>query len=112
MSGLGGQDTLRSYGLDFSLRRRLSAVHDEALRAVPKAHRDFLAGCRLTFETGEFVLLSRGHPPWRRAARSEGRRSFVDSRRVFGLRRKPSKAHRSWPFPGRAALPLWQQNKS
>jgi serine/threonine protein phosphatase 1 len=60
---LGGQDTLRSYGLDFSLRRRLSAVHDEALRAVPKAHRDFLAGCRLTFETGGLFFCHAGIRP-------------------------------------------------
>ena len=60
---LGGQDTLRSYGLDFRLRRRLSAVHDEALWAVPKAHRDFLAGCRLTFETGSLFFCHAGIRP-------------------------------------------------
>ena len=60
---LGGQDTLRSYGLDFSTRRRLSAVHDEALRAVPKAHREFLEGCPLTFETEDLFFCHAGIRP-------------------------------------------------
>ena len=60
---LGGQDTLRSYGLDFSARRRLSAVHDEALRAVPKAHLDFLEGCPLTFETEDLFFCHAGIRP-------------------------------------------------
>ena len=60
---LGGQDTLRSYGLDFSTRRRLSAVHDEALRAVPKAHREFLERCPLTFETEDLFFCHAGIRP-------------------------------------------------
>jgi serine/threonine protein phosphatase 1 len=60
---LGGQDTLRSYGLDFSTRRRLSAVHDEALRVVPKAHREFLAACPLTFETEDWFFCHAGIRP-------------------------------------------------
>jgi serine/threonine protein phosphatase 1 len=60
---LGGQDTLRSYGLNFSARRRLSAVHDEALRAVPKAHLDFLEGCPLTFETEDLFFCHAGIRP-------------------------------------------------
>ncbi|MDT2031754.1 metallophosphoesterase family protein [Planktomarina sp.] len=60
---LGGQNTLRSYGLDFSTRRRLSAVHDEALRAVPKAHREFLERCPLTFETEDLFFCHAGIRP-------------------------------------------------
>jgi serine/threonine protein phosphatase 1 len=60
---LGGQDTLRSYGLDFSTRRRLSAVHEEALRVVSKAHRDFLEGCPLVYETEDLFFCHAGIRP-------------------------------------------------
>ena len=60
---LGGQDTLRSYGLDFSLRRRWSEVHAEALLAVPKAHQDFLSQCQLSYGSADLFFCHAGIRP-------------------------------------------------
>ena len=60
---LGGQDTLRSYGLDFSMRRRLSDVHAEALVSVPKGHHVFLSQCQLSYDTPNLFFCHAGIRP-------------------------------------------------
>ena len=60
---LGGQDTLRSYGLDFSKRRRLSDVHAEALHAVPKGHHAFLSQCQLSYDAPGLFFCHAGIRP-------------------------------------------------
>ena len=60
---LGGKNTLQSYGLDFTTRHRLSTLHSDALKVVPKAHYIFLAGCQLSYETEDLFFCHAGIRP-------------------------------------------------
>ena len=60
---LGGQNTLQSYGLDFTTRHRLSDLHAGALKVVPKAHHTFLAECQLFYETEDLFFCHAGIRP-------------------------------------------------
>ena len=60
---LGGKNTLQSYGLDFTSRHRLSTLHSDALKVVPKAHYIFLAGCQLSYETENLFFCHAGIRP-------------------------------------------------
>lgn len=58
---LGGRDTLASYGLDPDLPD--DRLHEEAMRAVPKAHRDFLNALPLSARHGDCLLVHAGIRP-------------------------------------------------
>lgn len=60
---LGGQNTLQSYGLDFTTRHRLSDIHAGALKVVPTAHHTFLAECQLYYETEDLFFCHAGIRP-------------------------------------------------
>jgi serine/threonine protein phosphatase 1 len=59
--GIGGRDTLRSYGVDPDLppAARVAALAD----AVPRAHRAFLAGLPLTRQDGDCLFVHAGIRP-------------------------------------------------
>ena len=59
--GIGGRDTLRSYGVDPDLppAARVAALAD----AVPRAHRAFLAGLPLTHREGDCLFVHAGIRP-------------------------------------------------
>ena len=60
---LGGQNTLMSYGINFSERYRLNALHSVALSAVPDSHLKFLANCELSYETDDIFFCHAGVRP-------------------------------------------------
>lgn len=60
---LGGNETLRSYGLDVHDERRQGVVHAEALEAVPQAHIDFLKSLTLSYHTGDLFFAHAGIRP-------------------------------------------------
>jgi serine/threonine protein phosphatase 1 len=60
---IGGGATLASYGLHAPADRPLAPVHAEALRAVPAAHRAFLAACPDRFARGAAVFVHAGIRP-------------------------------------------------
>ena len=60
---LGGDTTLQSYGLEFTARDRMLAVHTEALNAVPQSHLDFLINLPLAFETDTLFFAHAGIRP-------------------------------------------------
>ncbi|QFT58322.1 diadenosine tetraphosphatase [Sulfitobacter sp. THAF37] len=60
---LGGDTTLASYGIDFSGRSRMLAVHRAARDAVPQSHLDFLARLELSFETDDLFFCHAGIKP-------------------------------------------------
>ncbi len=57
---LGGKDTLVSYGITTPEQRQ---NRSEILSAVPKAHRDWLAGLPLSHTTSELLILHAGIKP-------------------------------------------------
>ena len=60
---IGGAATLASYGVEGAGRRPLSALHAEAVAAVPPAHRTFLAGMALWHRRGPVVFVHAGLRP-------------------------------------------------
>ncbi|WP_137701306.1 metallophosphoesterase family protein [Marimonas lutisalis] len=58
---LGGAQTLASYGLDPT--ESLPRLQAAAQRAVPQAHRDFLAACPLYLERGPHLFVHAGIQP-------------------------------------------------
>jgi serine/threonine protein phosphatase 1 len=60
---LGGSDTLRSYGVANAGDRPVEKVHAEAIRAVPGAHRDFLAARPTLHLAGDCAFVHAGIRP-------------------------------------------------
>jgi serine/threonine protein phosphatase 1 len=60
---IGGAQTLASYGVRSPADRPLAPVHAEAVAAVPKAHRDFLARLPTLYQRGEVVFAHAGIRP-------------------------------------------------
>lgn len=60
---LGGDETLRSYGIDGAGERFLFDLHEAAEKAVPAAHRTFLAGLPLFHRAGGAVFVHAGIRP-------------------------------------------------
>jgi serine/threonine protein phosphatase 1 len=60
---LGGADTLRSYGVANAGDRPVDKVHAEAVRAVPQAHRDFLAALPPLHLAGDCAFVHAGIRP-------------------------------------------------
>ncbi|APE45568.1 serine/threonine protein phosphatase [Sulfitobacter alexandrii] len=60
---LGGDTTLASYGVEFTSRNRMLAVHRAAREAVPQDHLDFLANLDLSFQTDDLFFCHAGIRP-------------------------------------------------
>ena len=60
---LGGDTTLASYGIDFTPKDRMLAVHAEALDAVPSAHLQFIHSLKLSHETPNHFFAHAGIRP-------------------------------------------------
>jgi serine/threonine protein phosphatase 1 len=63
---VGGLQTLMSYGLSPSPNPRAEEQHDlvrELFAAMPRLHREFLAGLRLSFTCGDFLFVHAGVRP-------------------------------------------------
>ena len=57
---IGGAATVASYGVKNAADRRIVSVHQEAIAAVPQAHRDFLESCPVLFNRGEVMFVHAG----------------------------------------------------
>ena len=60
---LGGAATLASYGVHLGGGRPLEDARDEALEAIPQAHRDWIAGLPRLHETGDQIFVHAGLRP-------------------------------------------------
>lgn len=60
---LGGAATLASYGVRSAGDRPIAPVHDDAVAAVPAAHRTFINGLPTMFRRGEVVYVHAGIRP-------------------------------------------------
>lgn len=60
---LGGDTTLASYGVTMKETDRQTEIHALALKAVPKAHVDFLESLALSFETDDLFFAHAGIQP-------------------------------------------------
>lgn len=60
---IGGEQTLASYGVDPDPRRSMAAIHADAVRAVPQAHRDWIAALPRLFETEDQIFVHAGIRP-------------------------------------------------
>lgn len=87
---LGGDETLRSYGVEGVGERLLFDLHAEALRAVPESHRAFVAKLPLIHRAEGLVFVHAGiRPGVALDAQSEDdllwiRREFLDDPRDHG----------------------------
>lgn len=61
--GVGGIETLGSYGIDIPKKERLYRLHARARKAVPEAHRAFLESLPASFETEEHIFVHAGIRP-------------------------------------------------
>lgn len=61
--GLGGADTLRSYGVANAGDRPVAPVHAAAVAAVPKAHLDFIKDCPTLHLAGDCAFVHAGIRP-------------------------------------------------
>lgn len=61
--GVGGVETLASYGAEPMKRERLYMLHARARAAVPEAHRTFLAALPACFETKHHIFVHAGIRP-------------------------------------------------
>ena len=60
---LGGGETLLSYGVEGAGERMLFDLHDDAVQAVPEAHRRFVRGLALMHRAGGLVFVHAGVRP-------------------------------------------------
>tara|TARA_R110002049_G_scaffold44333_6_gene130206 strand:+ start:63744 stop:64472 length:729 start_codon:yes stop_codon:yes gene_type:complete len=60
---LGGDTTLRSYGLKVTDKRRLSDIHAEARSAIPSSHVTFMRGLKLHHEVEHLFFAHAGIRP-------------------------------------------------
>lgn len=88
--GVGGVETLASYGIEIARKERLFELHARAREAVPKAHRAFLKGLRTSYETDAHIFAHAGIRPGVPMARQTEtdllwiRREFHDDPRDHG----------------------------
>ncbi len=61
--GIGGIETLTSYGIEPGEKERIFEFHARARDAVPEAHRAFVAGLLTSFETDEQIFVHAGIRP-------------------------------------------------
>lgn len=87
---IGGAETLASYGVRSPADRRMFAVHEDALAAVPQTHRDFMAGLPAMHLRPGLIFVHAGIAPGvPLAQQSENnllwiRDRFLDDRRDHG----------------------------
>ncbi|WP_128254899.1 metallophosphoesterase [Falsirhodobacter deserti] len=87
---IGGGPTLASYGVANAADRPYTAVHAEAVAAVPQAHRDFLASRPASFQRGQCFFCHAGvRPSNPLSAQNEQdlcwiRKGFLDVKESFG----------------------------
>lgn len=87
---LGGAFTLASYGVVNAADRRLSAVHAEAVAAVPMAHRTFLTGLPTSLRRGGALFVHAGIRPGIALEKQDEtdlvwiRKGFLEDRRDHG----------------------------
>lgn len=87
---IGGAETLASYGILNPADRPILPVHAEAVRAVPRAHRDFLQACPTWHRRGAAVFVHAGiRPGLPMEAQAEDdlvwiRKPFLESARDHG----------------------------
>jgi serine/threonine protein phosphatase 1 len=60
---IGGEATLASYGVDAGARRRQDEIRADALKAIPKAHIDFLDQLALLHVTDDQIFVHAGIRP-------------------------------------------------
>ena len=61
--GVGGVETLRSYGIEIAKKERLFRLHARAMDAVPETHRAFVAGLPTSYETKDQIFAHAGIRP-------------------------------------------------
>lgn len=61
--GVGGRETLASYGIDIAKKERMFALHARARAAVPEAHRAFIEELPTSFETDDHIFVHAGIRP-------------------------------------------------
>ena len=88
---IGGDETLASYGVRHAADRPIGAVHAEAVRAVPQAHRDFVANLPTSYRRGDTLFVHAGIRPdvaLDRQAETDLvwiRKGFLERRDDFGV---------------------------
>jgi len=88
--GVGGVETLASYGIEIGRKERLFQLHARARAAVPKAHRAFLKALPASYETADHIFAHAGIRPGVPMARQTEndllwiRREFNDDPRDHG----------------------------
>ena len=88
---IGGDETLASYGVRHAADRPIGKVHAEAVRAVPQAHRDFIARLPTTYRRGDALFVHAGIRPGIPLERQTEtdlvwiRKGFLDRRDDFGV---------------------------
>lgn len=60
---IGGMETMASYGVDANHDRRLFQIHEDAQKAVPQSHLDFIRNLPLTHQFGELLFVHAGLRP-------------------------------------------------
>jgi serine/threonine protein phosphatase 1 len=60
---LGGDTTMASYGVTVEPKLRQTAVHKNAMAAIPQAHVDFLNDLRLSYQTKDLFFAHAGIQP-------------------------------------------------
>lgn len=61
--GVGGVETLASYGVDIAPRERIRALHARARAAIPEAHRRFVRTLPTSWATEEHIFVHAGIRP-------------------------------------------------
>lgn len=61
--GIGGRETLASYGIEIGDKERVFQLHARVRAAVPRAHRDFVTGLRRYYETAHQIFVHAGIRP-------------------------------------------------
>lgn len=61
--GVGGIETLASYGVAVAKKERLYQLHERARDAVPETHKAFLAALPTSYETDELLFVHAGIRP-------------------------------------------------
>lgn len=61
--GVGGAETLASYGIEIAAKERWFQLNERARAAVPEAHRRFVQGLPTHYETDEHIFVHAGIRP-------------------------------------------------
>lgn len=61
--GVGGAETMESYGIEIAVKERWFQLHERSRAAVPEAHRRFVQGLPTSYETDEHIFVHAGIRP-------------------------------------------------